>query len=176
MLEVFAVPYLGVSAFIGWAVFAPFFRVTDDIESTSLARIATTDLLAITLPFGVLFAIAKWAMPERMESPTFQSIVLAASGIFVGIGLLGGLWVLPKSFPVNFLKRLAVIGIISPLGLTLTVGWIGLLMWAASHSMAWLVPSSAAIFIAVAALRTLSLWVCRPQRPEALAAEESLSG
>ena len=174
MLEIFAVPYLGVSAFIGWAVFGPFFRATDDIESTSMARVATTDLLAIPLPFAVMFQIAESTMPERMDTFLFQGIVLAVSAMFAAAVLGTGLWILPKSFPVNFPKRLTVIGVIAPLGLTLTIGWVGFLLWAGSHSMTWLIPSSAAIVLAIVGLRFLSLWICRPNTDGAIAGEESL--
>ena len=162
MLEIFALPYFAVSGVIGWVIFQPFFHA-DDSESLSLANVTITDLLAISLPVSVLFASAKWMMPESILSLTVQAIVVAVALLFAVIALTAGLFLVPKRFQVTFVKRMAVVGIIAPFGILLSIGWVGFLVWASAYSILYLVPSSIAIAAATSGLRILGVWVCQAE-------------
>ncbi|MEM6978290.1 MAG: hypothetical protein AAF539_01400 [Planctomycetota bacterium] len=160
MLEIFALPYIFVSGVIGWAIFEPFVRV-EKSESLSLAKVAITDLLAIAVPVSVLFLSARWMMPENILSFWVQSIVIMSALLFAATALAAGLFLVPKAFQVTFLKRMIVVGIIAPFGILLTVGWIGLLVWACIYSIVYFAPTSIAIAAATFGLRVLALWVCQ---------------
>lgn len=165
VLEVFAVPYLGISAVIGWVIFEPFFRdgvVGSSADPPPPAGVAITDLMAVVVPLGVSFAWAGWAMPEAIRSPTVQAIVIGLMTLFAAAAWVLGLFLLPPASRGVFLKRMAVVGIISPLGIVMTVGWIGFILWAGGYSILALVPSTVGVAACSAGLRVLSVWVCRP--------------
>ena len=162
MFEIFALPYFAISGVIGWAIFEPFFR-TNDSDSLSPADITISDLLAATLPVSVLFSCARWMMPASVPSLFEQVIVVASALLFAVIALTAGLYLIPKKFQVTFFKRMAVVGIIAPFGLLLTIGWIGLLIWASAYSIVYLVPSSIAIAASTSVLRFLGFWVCQDE-------------
>ena len=81
-MEIFALPYIAVSGVIGWVIFQPLLP-SDDSESLTPAKLAITDLLAISLPVGVLFAFATWTMPENILSVYVQAIVVAIVLLFI---------------------------------------------------------------------------------------------
>lgn len=162
MLEIFALPYFAVSCVIGWAVYAPFFRVSDS-DSLSCAKLAISDLLALSPLVGVVFLSAQWMMPERILAVSAQAIVLVVALMFAVIALTLGLFLVPKTFQVTFLKRMIIVGVIAPFGLLLTVGWIGILVWVCVYSILYLIPSMIAIAATTFGLRVLGLWVCRNQ-------------
>ena len=160
MLEIFALPYFAVSGLIGWIIFAPFFRI-EESESLSRANVTISDLLAISLPVSVLFASTRWIVPADVQSPVIQAIVVVGALLFALTALTVGLFLVPKKFQVTFMKRMATVGIIAPLGILLVVGWIGFLIWACTYSMLYLPPSMIALAAATAGLRVLGLWVCQ---------------
>lgn len=158
MLEIFALPYFAVSGVIGWVIFQPFFRSEDTDARVS---IATTDLLAIALPVSILFLLAKWMMPVSILSLAVQAVVVASALVFASATLAVGLFLVTRTTQVTFPKRLAVVGIIAPFGIFLTLGWVGLLIWPCVHSMMYLAPTSIAIAFAAYGLRLLGSWVCQ---------------
>ena len=159
MLEIFAVPYFAISGVIGWVIFEPFFR-RGESESFTLVNITTTDLLAVTIPISLIFLCAGWILPENIMSLPIQLVVIATAMLFAVLALILGLFLLPDNASVSFFKRMAVVGIITPIGILLTLGWIGLLIWAGAHSMLYLAPSSIAIAAMCSGLRILGRWVC----------------
>lgn len=162
MLEIFAFPYFVVSGVIGWAIFAPFFRMSE-FDSLSCAKVATSDLLAVSLPVGVVYLSANWSLPLSIQSPWVQAFVLTLALAFAATALITGLFLVPKEFPVTSAKRMAIVGIIAPFGVLLTIGWIGLPIWACLHSILYLLPSMIAIAAATFGLRLLGLWVCQAE-------------
>ncbi|MEL6105024.1 MAG: hypothetical protein AAFU85_03270 [Planctomycetota bacterium] len=160
MLEIFAFPYFVVSGVIGWAIFAPFFHI-NEFDSLSRAKVATSDLLAVSLPVSFVFLSSNWIMPLGIQSPWVQALVLVLALAFAATALIAGLFLVPKEFRVTSLKRMAIVGVISPFGILLTVGWVGLPVWACLHSIAYLIPSMVAIATATLGLRMLGLWVCQ---------------
>jgi hypothetical protein len=90
-------------------------------------------------------------------------MVVASALLFAVIALTAGLFLVPKTFQVTFFKRMAVVGIIAPFGLLLTIGWIGFLIWASTYSIMYLAPSSIAIAAATSGLRILGVWVCQAE-------------
>jgi hypothetical protein len=161
MLEIFALPYFAITGVVGWAVFEPFFRADDTELSFSLAKIAITDLLAVCLPVGVLLTAARWMVPGATLSLPVQMIVLAIALLFAAIALIAGLFLLRRMIETTFIKRLAVVGIIAPFGVLLTMGWVVFLVWSCTFSMSYVFPSSLAIAAATYGLRILGLWVCQ---------------
>ena len=117
MLEIFALPYFAISGAIGWAIFEPFFRDVK-YESLSPAKITTTDLLATFLPVSVIFSCARWMIPVSFLSASVQAMVVAIAWLFAVIALTAGLFLVPKTFQVTFIRRMAVVGIIAPLELS----------------------------------------------------------
>ena len=160
MLEIFALPYFGISGVIGWAVFEPFFRV-EKTDSLSPAKLAITDLLAISLPVSIIFLGCQWIMPESIESPYVQATVVVIAMLYAASALTLGLFLIPKTIQVTFTERMAVVGVIAPFGIVLTIGWIAILIWASAYSILSLVPASIAIATATAGLRFLGVWICR---------------
>ena len=163
MLEIFAVPYLGVSAVIGWVVFEPFFR-DGATEGPSAARVTITDLMAVTSTLGTSFAFIGWAMPEGIRSGSVQFAVIAVASLFATATFAMGLHLVPRASASSFLRRLTVVGVIAPFGASLTLGWIVLLMWAGWHSVLYLIPAAVAVAAMGGGLRALSIWVCRGPR------------
>ena len=161
MLEIFALPYFAITGVVGWAVFEPFFRADDTELSFSFAKIAITDLLAVCLPVGVLLTAARWMVPGTILSLPVQMIVLAIALLFAAIALIAGLFLVRRMIEITFLKRLAVVGVVAPFGILLTMGWVAFLVWSCTFSMSYIFPSSLAIAAATYGLRILSLWVCQ---------------
>lgn len=165
MLEIFALPYFAISGVIGWLIFQPFFR-TGESKSLASANIAITDLLALSLPVGVLFSSARWMMPVSILSTSVQAIMLVVASLFAVTALTAGLFLMPKTFQVTFLKRMAIVGVIAPFGILLTIGWIGVLIWSGTYSISYLAPSSIAIAAATSGLRILGFWACQADSKE----------
>jgi hypothetical protein len=162
MLEIFAIPYLGVTGLIGWLIFAPFFRLHQS-EPLSRSRVAISDLFAMSLPVGILLSLAKWMTPVSNLSLLTQVIGIIATLAFAATTLTVGLFLIPKTFEVTFLKRIAVVGIIAPFGILLTVAWIGILTWACIYSVMYLAPAMIAVAAITFGLRMLTLWVCEAE-------------
>ena len=162
MLEIFAFPYFVVSGVIGWLIFKPFFR-SAEFEPLSPAKVTIADLMAISFPSGVLFAFTAWLMPPAMRSPSIQFMVVTFAMLFAVTSLWVGVLLAPSMFQNAFAKRMILVGVISPFGILLMIGWVGLLIWSGSYSILYLAPVSVAIAAMVTALRLLSVWVC--QRP-----------
>lgn len=160
MLEVFALPYLAVTGVIAWAIFEPFFRV-NDADSLSCASVTISDLLAAPLPVSFVLVTVGWIMPARSLSFWVQAIVLVSALALAATSLWVGLFLVPKSFQVTFLKRMAIVGVIAPFGTLLTIGWIGIAGWACFYSIAYLAPAMFLMAFATLGLRKLALWVCR---------------
>ena len=160
MFEIFVVPYMVISGVIGFAVFEPFFRF-DNFETLSLSKLTIGDLLAIIFPIGVLFAIARWTIPEDVGSISIQLMVVAVVLLFAMIALVAGLFLIPDDRPLDLPKRMAIVGVVTPFGILLTLGWIGLLAWAGVYSTVYLVPCVLAIAVATSVLRVLAMWSCR---------------
>lgn len=58
---------------------------------------------------------------------------------------------------------MAIMGVIAPFGILLTVGWIGFLIWACAYSLMYSVPSTIAVAAATLVLRILGFWVCQTE-------------
>lgn len=102
-------------------------------------------------------------MPEGFQTVSVQAMVVATSLLCAVIALTVGLILVPKRFQITFLKRMAVVGVIAPFGLLLTIGWIGFLIWVSTYSIMYLAPSSVAIAAAISGLRVLGVWVCQAE-------------
>ena len=160
MLEIFAIPYLAISGVIGWLIFQPFLPAHQS-ESLLPAKITTTDLLAIALPISIIFSFARLITPLSNMSISMQATMAVIALLIAIPWLTAGLFLVPKTFQVTFFKRLAIMGIIAPFGILLTIGWIGFLIWACAYSLLYSVPSTIAIAAATFGLRILSVWVCQ---------------
>lgn len=160
MLEIFAFPYFVVSGVIGWSIFAPFVHV-DVTGSLSRSKVTITDLLAVSFTVSMFVATACWMMPETIRTVWVQVLVLVMALLFAALALTAGLFLVPKSFQVTFLQRMAIVGVVAPSGILLTVGWIGLPVWACFQSISYFAPSMIVIAAATAGLRMVALWICR---------------
>ncbi len=165
MLEIFAIPYLAISGVIGWLIFQPFLPAHQS-ESLLPAKITVTDLLAISLPISIVFSIARYLAPLGNLSVSMQATVAATALLAAVPWLTAGLFLVPKNFQVTFIKRMALMGFIAPLGILLSVGWIGLLIWACTYSLLYSVPSTIAVAAATFGLRILGFWVCQADSKE----------
>lgn len=160
MLEIFAIPYIVVTGVIGWMIFEPFFRL-DESQSLSRSRVTIGDLLACPLPIGVLLVFFRWVTPEDYLTLMVRVLAMLVAMLFAGAAWLAGLYLMPKTFDVPFLKRVVVVGIIAPFGILLTLGWIGFLVWVAFYSVIYVAPALVAIALSTLVLRMLTLWVCK---------------
>ena len=160
MLEIFALPYLAISGVIGWLIFRPFLP-THESDSVFPAKITITDLLAISLPISIVFSLTRWIEPLGDMSRSMQATVVVTAFVFAVPWLAAGLFLVPKTFQVTFFQRMLVMGVIGPFGILLTVGWIGLLIWACTQSLIYIVPATLLIAAATLGLRMLGSWVCQ---------------
>ena len=160
MLEIFAIPYIFVTGWIGWLIFEPLVRI-DEPQPLTRAKIVLSDLLSVTLPVSVLAASAKLLIPESSLSLTVQLIVITFVLVFVALAFAAGLYLIPKRPKVSLIKRTTVIAVIAPFGSLLTLGWIGFLTWACVYSVMYLAPAMVVVGAATQGLRMLTLWVCQ---------------
>ncbi|MEM7560137.1 MAG: hypothetical protein AAF394_13545 [Planctomycetota bacterium] len=159
MLEIFGIPYLGVTGVIGWLIFAPFFQ-DHETQLSFPTRVTISDLFTLPLTMGVFFSFAGCLIPLRTQSLLLQSAVTTI-GLLFSVAALGlGLLLLPENNESS-LKRFAVVGLVAPLGGLLTFAWVGLVVWVSTYSVMYLVPAMIVIAALTFGLRTLTLWVCK---------------
>lgn len=159
MLEIFGIPYLGVTGVIGWLIFAPFFQ-SHEAPLSFPTRVTISDLLTLPLTMGVFFSFAGWLVPLRTQSLLLQSSVMVIGLLFSVATLTLGLFLLPENNGTS-LKRITVVGLIAPLGGLLTFAWVGFVVWVSTYSVMYLVPAMIVIAALTFGLRTLTLWVCK---------------
>lgn len=159
-MEVIVLFYMAISFFIGWAIFSPFAEV-EDLREWSFSRIETADLFAVFLPFSFFLSMILWTIPK--ESQTVPMVVVAIIGISILalVGFFVALFLLAKMAKTSPAKRMALIGIVMPLGSTLTLAWVVLPLVALANSILYAIPATFGIAIATLVLRLLSDWVCR---------------
>lgn len=160
MLEIFGIPYLGVTGVIGWLIFAPFFQ-NHEATLSFPTRVTISDLFTLPLTMGVFFSFAGWLIPLETQTLILQSTVMAIGLLFSVATLTLGLLLLPKGLEISTLKRITVVGLIAPLGGLLTFAWVGLVVWVSTYSVMYLVPAMIVIGALTFGLRALALWVCR---------------
>lgn len=158
-MEIILLPYMAISFSIAWAIFSPFAKI-DDLQEWTFARIETSDLFAIFLPLSFLWAVVKWTTPDDVLSVPVLAFFGTAIFLLTFFGLVAGLFLLAKMYRTPPVKRMAVIGIIMPLGSLLTIAWIALPMLAYAGSILYAIPAILSVVPATLALRGLSGWVC----------------
>lgn len=160
-MEIIVLPYIAVSFAIGWAIFSPFSRF-EDLGRLTLDRLATSDLLAMFLPISLQLTVAKWTL--TLETLSVWTLVAAAVTMlmFTTCGLVVGLFLLDKMSRTTSLKRIAVIGVIIPLGAMLTIAWIAFPFIGYAYSISYTIPATLSVVLATLLLRWLSVWVCHP--------------
>lgn len=161
MLEIFAFPYFVVSGVIGWLIYKPFFR-SAEVEPPSPTQITITDLLATSLPVGLVFSFSSWLVPHTRMTPYVQLAVISSGLLIALTSLVLGMFLTPRASNPTFAKRMVLVGFVGPFGVLLAIGWVGLLIWSGSYSILYLAPVSIGIAAATWALRCLSFWVCSP--------------
>ena len=157
-MEIIVLPYLAISFLIAWAVFSPFAKL-DDLHEWTFARIETSDLLAVFLPFSVLLGMVTWATPTVTITALGWSLIAAAIFLFTLFSFVVGLYLLVKMHQTPSLKRMALIGVIIPTGALLTLAWFVIPFAAFTSSILYAIPAAAAIIPVTFALRLLSIWV-----------------
>ena len=90
----------------------------------------------------------------------YSILIVMAIGYAI-MSLLTGLFLIDKMQPLPSWKRVAIIGVIVPLGAFLTFAWGIIPLIAYKHSMGMLVAVMFALIPTAAALHFLSQWVCR---------------
>ena len=158
-MEIIVLPYMVISFSIAWAVFSPFADV-DGLHEWSFSKIETIDLLAIFLPACCLLAVFKLTVPSGTLSMPILGLIALFIVLFALSGLVVGLFLLAKMRRTSSFKRMAVIGIIVPLGSLLTIAWIGLPLVAFAGSVIFAIPATVAVVPLTWGLRVLSRWVC----------------
>jgi len=122
-MEIIILPYLAISFLIAWAIFSPFAEI-DDLHDWTFAKIELSDLFAIFLPCSFLLSLLKWATAGD-DLPTLAWTLIGASILLLSIfGFVTGLFLLAKMNQKPPLKRMAIIGVIVPIGSLLTLAWI----------------------------------------------------
>jgi len=158
-MEIIVLPYIAVSFAIGWAVFSPFLKF-DDLSRLSLDRITTSDLLAIFLPLSVLLTVARWTLPEDAVSVWVLLLIGVLILGFAFLALVAGLFLLDKMGATNSFKRMAIIGVIVPMGSLLSIAWIAFPFVALAYSVPYAIAATVSVVIVTLLLRGLSEWVC----------------
>ncbi len=156
-MEIIVLPYMAISFSIGWAIFSPFAEI-DDLHQWTFARIETSDLFATFLPFCLLWTIVTWATPAS-NFPVVALVSIAVTIFsFTLFGFVVGLFLLAKIDRATPAKRMALIGVIVPLGSLLTIAWIALPLWASASSVLYAIPALVAVIPITLAFRGLSGW------------------
>lgn len=159
-MEIIILPYMAISFIIGWAIFSPFADL-EGLDTWTFARIETSDLMGVFVPVSLMFACATWTL-ETVNVPVVGwSIVASAIFLFAFLGFGAGLYLLAKMKQTAPLKRMALIGIVIPLGSLLTVSWFAIPVVAMASSIVYSIPAAIALVPITCALRWLSHWVCR---------------
>lgn len=159
-MEIIVLPYLAISFLIAWAVFSPF-ALIDDLHEWKFARIETSDLFAIFLPFSFLLGIVTWVTSVDAIPVLGWISIAAAIFLFTLSCLVAGLFLLEKLNRAPSIKRIALIGVVIPMGSLLTLTWFVIPFAAFASSILFAIPAAAAIVPVTFALRVLSIWVCR---------------
>ena len=155
---------MAISFFIAWAVFSPFAEI-DDLHNWTFSKIETSDLFAIFLPCGFLLALVRWVVPV-VQLPALAWALSAGAILRLSVlGFVTGLFLLAKMNRKPALKRMAIIGIVIPIGSLLTLAWIAIPFFAFASSMFYAIPATAAIAPITLALRWLNTWACKIESP-----------
>jgi hypothetical protein len=158
-MEIIVLPYMAISFSIGWAIFAPFADL-EKLHEVTFAKLETGDFLAIFIPFSILMAIAMGVLPKEILSTPMLIVVVASILIFSVASLLTGLFLLNKICEPAFLRRVAMIGIVIPLGTLHTLLWFALPLVAFAHSVFYAIPAALAVIPVTLLFRRLSHWLC----------------
>jgi len=159
-MEIIVLPYMGISFLIAWSIFSPFAQI-EDLREWTFAKIETGDLLAIFLPFSFLMALMKWAVPVG-SIPVWAWSAITVTVLLISVsGLIAGLFILAKTGQKSSFKRMAIIGVIFPLGSMLVLAWIALPVCAFANSIFYAVPATLMVVPITLAMRWLSGWVLR---------------
>jgi len=78
-------------------------------------------------------------------------------------GLMLSLFLWDKMETQNSAKRMTLVGIVIPVGFTLTMAWVALPLYALGQSLLLAIPAMPSIAIITLVLRGLSLWICRSE-------------
>lgn len=159
MMEIIILPYMAISFIIGWAIFSPLADL-EGLDTWTFARIEMSDLLGVFVPVSLLFACATWDLRATNVAVFGWSIVATAIILFAFLGFAAGLYVLAKMKPTAPLKRMALIGIVIPMGSLLTVSWFAIPIFAMASSFVYSIPAAVAVIPITLALRWISNWVC----------------
>ena len=160
MMEIIILPYMAISFIIGWAIFSPFADL-EGLDTWTFAQIEMSDLFGVFLPVSLLFAAATWSLKTANVAVIGWSIVASAIFLFAFFGFIVGLYLLAKMKPTAPLKRMTLIGVVIPLGSSLTVLWFVIPVLATAGSIVYIIPGAVAVVPITLALRWLSSWVCR---------------
>lgn len=163
-MEIIILFYMGITLAIGWCIFSPF-AALGDIRVWSFAKLETTDLFALFLPYALTFALLPWVTPEIKLTLTIAALVAAGISLFVAMGLVAGLFMLAKMKRISSAKRMALIGIVFPMGLTLTIAWVAFPLAAFARSTTDSIWVTLAIGLVSIALRGISSWICSGIKP-----------
>ena len=158
-MEIIILPYMAISFMIGWAIFSPFADL-EGLDAWTFARIEISDLFGVFVPISLFFACANGALKTANVPVIGWSIVASAIFLFTFLGFGAGLYLLAKLKQTASLKRMALIGIVIPLGSLLTVFWFAIPVCAMASSFVYSIPAAVAIVPITFALRWLSNWVC----------------
>ena len=158
-MEIIILPYMAISFFIGWAIFSPFADL-EGLDTWTFAPMEISDLLGVFVPVSLLFACATWVLKTANIAAMGWSIVATAIFLFAFSGFGVGLYLLAKMDQTAPLKRMALIGIVIPLGSLLTVSWFAIPVVAMGSSFVYAIPAAVAVVPITLALRWLSSWVC----------------
>lgn len=161
-MEIIVLPYLVISFVIAWAIFSPFAKI-DKVDRWHFAPVTISDLLATFLPNGLFLSLATTSLPDDDTPVWLYGSIVLVSFLLAATSLAIGLFLLAKMLPISSLKRIAIIGVIVPLGATLTIAWVALPLWAFAYSILLSIPATLVLVPVTYGLRMLSQWVCSPQ-------------
>ena len=163
-MEIIVFPYMAVSFAIAWGIFSPFAQI-EDLHDWTFAKIQTSDLFAIFLPFSFLLGAISWTSSTSTVPTVAWSLIAAAIFLLSLFGLVAGLFLLAKMNRIPPHKRTIMIGVVIPVGTLLTLAWIALPIFASLGSILFAIPATIAVVPVTLALRVLSCWVCKTSSP-----------
>ncbi len=169
MVLLFFAAYILCSAIVAYLIFSPF-KFIARTRPNDGARFQITDLLAIFIPFQVGFSSLDLIFPGINWNASVAMYVCSILMLITGIAWIYGMRLLWRMEVRNWIKRVALLGIVMPAGLVISSTSMPILMSVQSLEQTVIrlfVLSGTIVF-----LRFVAVWV-RPDTTASSTAVES---
>ncbi len=155
----FLLLYFLTAICVAYAIFSPILNIPT-VHSKDRVRLQLVDMFAAPLPFAIFFAAFNWFLADIGWYPLLAIVVVLAVALAFLAAFVCGMRVLSRMNVRSGLKRVAILGLVMPLGFVMSATSILVVLSADSvqHSFVRLTL----VIGIVVCLRGLASWV-RPK-------------